>query len=62
MALIGKRVMMSAKFSALEQTHGVRLRAKFSLNGFILSPAGGEKSQFLPFLQRAAMLALQALY
>jgi len=40
---------MTAKFSALEQTHSLRLRAKFRLNRFILSPSGGENPQFLPF-------------
>ena len=40
---------MTAKFSALEQTHSVRLRSKFRLDRFILSPSGGEKKQFLPF-------------
>jgi len=29
--------------------HGVRLRAKFHLDRFILSPSVGEKPQFLPF-------------
>jgi len=38
---------MRAKFSALEQTQGIRLLAKFRLNRFILSPSGGEKPQFL---------------
>ena len=32
---------------ALEQTHGVRLCAKFRLDRFILSPSVGEKPQFL---------------
>ena len=41
---------MRVKFGVLEQTHGVRLRAKFRLDQFILSPSGGKKSQFLPFL------------
>ena len=34
---------------ALEQTHGVRLRAKFRLDRFILSPSGSDKTQILPF-------------
>jgi len=40
---------MRAEFSALEQTHGIRLRAEFGLDRFILSPSGGENPQFLPF-------------
>ena len=36
---------MSAKFSALEQTHGIRLRAKFRLDWFTLLPYGSEKPQ-----------------
>ena len=39
---------MRAKFGALQQTNGVRLRAKFRIDQFILSPSGGEKPQFLP--------------
>jgi len=38
-----------AKFGVLEHTRGIRLRAKFRLDRFIMSPSGGEKSQFLPF-------------
>ena len=53
---------MRAKFSALEQTDGICLLAKFHLDLFILMPSGGENPHFLRFLQRAAMLALQALY
>jgi len=34
---------MRAKCSALEQTDGIRLPAKFRLVQFILSPSGGEK-------------------
>ena len=30
-------------------THSIRLRAKFRLDQFILSPSVGEKPQFLPF-------------
>ena len=41
---------MKAKFGELQQTHGIRLRAKFRLDYFILSPFVGEKLQFLPFL------------
>ena len=40
---------MRAKFGVLQQTQGVRLRAKFRLDRFILSPSGGEKPQFLPY-------------
>jgi len=40
---------MRAKFSVLEQTHGVRLPAKFPLDRFILSPSGGEKKFFAVF-------------
>jgi len=29
------------KFSALEQSRGIRLRAKIRLDQFILSPSGG---------------------
>jgi len=39
-----------AKFSALEQTHGIHLGAKFHLDRFIMSSYGGEKPQFLLFL------------
>jgi len=42
---------MRAKFSPLEQTHGIRLRAKFCLDRFIPSPSGGENPQFLPFFR-----------
>jgi len=40
-----------AKFDALEQTRGIRLRAKFRLDRckLILSPSGGENPQILPF-------------
>jgi len=40
-----------AKFGVLYQTHGLRLRAKIRLDGFILSPSGGEKifCRFLDF-------------
>jgi len=44
---------MKAKFGMLEaeQTHGLRLHAKFRLDRFILSmsPSGGENPQILPF-------------
>ena len=40
---------MRAKFGVLQQTHGLRLPAKFRLDRFILSSYGGEKPQFLPF-------------
>jgi len=40
---------MRAKFSVLEQTHGIRLLAKFRIYRFILAPSGGEQPQFLPF-------------
>jgi len=35
---------MRAKFGALQQTNGVRLRAKFRIDQFILSPSGGKKN------------------
>jgi len=38
---------MRAKFSALEQTHGIRLLHKFCLDRFILSPSGCENPNFL---------------
>ena len=38
---------MRAKFGGLEQTQGLRLRAKFRLDRFILSPSDGEKPKFL---------------
>ena len=41
---------MRTKFGVLLHTRGVRLRAKFRLDRFILSPSVGEKPQFLPFL------------
>jgi len=37
------------KFGVLEQTQGLRLHAKFCLNGFILSPSGNKNPQILPF-------------
>jgi len=40
---------MRAKFGVLQQTHGIRLRAKIRLYRFILSPSGDEQPQFLPF-------------
>jgi len=40
---------MRAKFSALEQTHGIRLRAKFRLDRFIPSRTGGENPYFCRF-------------
>jgi len=40
---------MRAEFGGLQQTHGLRLAAKFRLDRFILSSCGGEKPQFLPF-------------
>jgi len=36
-----------AKFGVLEQTHGLRLQAKFRLDRFILSSSGGETPQIL---------------
>jgi len=42
---------MTAEFSALEQTHGTRSLAIFRLDRFILPSFGGEKRQFLPFLE-----------
>ena len=38
-----------AEFGVQQQTHSVRLRAKFRLDWFILSASGGEKTPFLPF-------------
>jgi len=35
---------MRAKFGVQEQTRGVRVRAEFRLDQFILSPSGGEKN------------------
>ena len=35
-----------AKFGGLEQTQGLHLPAKFHLNAFIMSAAGGQKLQF----------------
>jgi len=40
---------MRAKFDVLEQAQGIRLRAKFCLDRFILSPSGGENPQILQF-------------
>ena len=45
---------MRAKFGVQYQTHGVRLRAKFRLDQFILTPSGGDKPQFLPFFWTSA--------
>jgi len=45
---------MRAKFSAVKQTHGIRLFAKFRLDRFILSTSGGKRSQFLPFFRTSA--------
>jgi len=38
-----------AKFGVLHQTHGVRLRAKFRLDWFILLPSVGKKPYFFNF-------------
>ena len=35
---------MRAKFGVLQQTRGLRLRAKFRLDRFILSPSGGKNN------------------
>ena len=40
---------MRAKFGVLLKTYGVRLRAKFRLDQFILSPSGCENPQFWPY-------------
>ena len=42
---------MKAKFGMLEQTHGLRLDAKFRLDRlfWFMSPSGGENPQILPF-------------
>jgi len=40
---------MRAKFGVLQQIHGIRIRAKFRLDRFILSPSGGKKPHFLPY-------------
>jgi len=40
---------MRAKFGVLLKTYGVRLRAKFRLDQFILPLSGGENPQFLQF-------------
>jgi len=40
---------MRAKFGVIEQTHVVRLRAKFHLDQLFLSPSVGNKTKFLPF-------------
>ena len=45
---------MGVKFGVLQQTRGIRLRAKFRLDRFILSPSVGEKPQFLPFFWNSA--------
>jgi len=37
---------MRAKFGVLEQNQGLHLQAKFHLNVFIVSAAGGQKPQF----------------
>jgi len=44
----------------LEQTHGIYLHAKFSLDRFILSPSGSENPKILPFfgLQHFVVLPL----
>ena len=39
------RLPMRVKFGVLEQTQGLHLHAKFHLNVFILSAAGGQKPQ-----------------
>ena len=41
---------MRTNFGVLQQTHGLRLRAKFPLDRFILTPSGGEKPHLLPFI------------
>ena len=41
---------MRAKFGVLQQTHGLRLPAKFRLDRFILSSCGSENHNFCRFL------------
>jgi len=45
---------MRTKFDVLDQTHGLRLHAKFHLDRFILSPSGGDKTPNLAILLTAA--------
>ena len=39
-------LLIQAKFDMRQYTHGLHLHAKFHLNGFIVSIAGGQKPQF----------------
>ena len=39
-------LLMRLKFGVLEQTHGLRVSAKFHLNVFIVSASGSQKPQF----------------
>jgi len=50
---------MRAKFGVLEQTHGIRVPAKFRLDRFILSPSGIENPNFAFFrLRHLVVLAV----
>ena len=53
------RLPTRMKFSALEQTHGTRLCAKFRLDRFILSPSAGENPHFLLFFDIGILLCRQ---
>ena len=48
---------MSAKFTALEHTRGIRLRARFRLHWFSVSPSGGENPNFAVFGLRHLMVS-----
>ena len=47
-------LLTRAKFGVLEQTQGLRLRAKFRLDRFILSPSGGEKPPIFAIFSTSA--------
>ena len=45
---------MRAKFGVLQQTHALRLRAKFRLDRFILSLSGGKKIRIFAIFSTSA--------
>ena len=53
---------MRVKFGVLQQTHSVRLPAKFRLDRFVLSSSGGKKRQFLPAALHAAQACWYLIY
>ena len=46
---------MTAKFGVLQRTGSLRLRAKFHLDRFIMSPSGGEKPPIFAIIWTSAL-------